>query len=110
MLITEIEAADPSDDYYYPKLLLEMIKHHVNGEEPNEGMSDEAKQARTIDLSALGLTVFRPQKRVDGRDRRRLAEPYGDVGHRGDISVLSLSRLAVDPGRVRRDGVWQARR
>jgi hemerythrin superfamily protein len=43
-LIAEIEASDPSDDYYDSKLkvLSEMIKHHVNEEEQRGGMFAEA--------------------------------------------------------------------
>lgn len=47
-LIAEIEASDPSDDYYDSKfdVLSEIIKHHVKKEERKEGMFAESKQAR----------------------------------------------------------------
>ena len=44
-LIVEIEASDPSDDYFDNKVhvLSEMIRHHVTEEEQKDGMFDEAK-------------------------------------------------------------------
>lgn len=59
-LIAEIEASDPSDDYYDSKVhvLSEMIKHHVKEEEQKDGMFAEAKQARKLDLDALGAQMF----------------------------------------------------
>jgi len=59
-LIAEIEASDPSDDYYDSKVhvLSEMIKHHVKEEEQKDGMFAEAKQARKMDLDALGAQMF----------------------------------------------------
>ena len=59
-LISEIQASDPSDDYYDSKVhvLSEMIKHHVKEEEQKDGMFDEAKQARKMDLAALGEQLF----------------------------------------------------
>ena len=59
-LIGEIQASDPSDDYYDSKVhvLSEMIKHHVKEEEQKDGMFDEAKQARKMDLDALGEQLF----------------------------------------------------
>lgn len=59
-LIAEIEASDPSDDYYDSKVhvLSEMIKHHVKEEEQKEGMFAEAKQARKMDLLELGAQLF----------------------------------------------------
>lgn len=45
VLIAEIMAADPSDDFYDArvKVLSEMIKHHVNEEEKRDGMFAQAK-------------------------------------------------------------------
>ncbi len=59
-LIGEIQASDPVDDYYDSKVhvLSEMIKHHVKEEEQKDGMFDEAKQARKMDLDALGEQLF----------------------------------------------------
>jgi hemerythrin superfamily protein len=55
-LIAEIEASDPSDDYYDSKVkvLSEMIKHHVKEEEQKDGMFAEARQSKKMDLAALG--------------------------------------------------------
>ena len=59
-LIAEIQASDPSDDYYDSKVhvLSEMIKHHVKEEEQKEGMFAEAKSARKMDLAELGRQMF----------------------------------------------------
>ena len=59
-LIAKIEASDPSDDYYDSKVhvLSEMIKHHVKEEEQKDGMFDEAKQSKKLDLVALGAQMF----------------------------------------------------
>ena len=44
-LIAEIQASDPSDDYFDNKVhvLSELIKHHLKEEEQKDGMFDEAK-------------------------------------------------------------------
>jgi hemerythrin superfamily protein len=58
-LIAEIEASSPSDDYFDSKVhvLSEMIKHHVKEEEQKDGMFDEAKGARKMDLDELGAQM-----------------------------------------------------
>jgi hemerythrin superfamily protein len=59
-LIAQIEASDPSDDYFDSKVhvLSEMIKHHVKEEEQAGGMFAEARGARKMDLAALGQQMF----------------------------------------------------
>jgi hemerythrin superfamily protein len=59
-LIAEIQASDPSDDYYDSKVhvLSEMIKHHVKEEEQADGMFAEARAAKKLDLQALGQQMF----------------------------------------------------
>jgi hemerythrin superfamily protein len=59
-LIAKIEASDPSDDYYDSKVhvLSEMIKHHVKEEEQKDGMFDEARHAKKLDLVALGARML----------------------------------------------------
>jgi hypothetical protein len=54
-LIAEIEASNPSDDFFDAKVkvLSEMIEHHVKEEEQRGGMFAKAKQSR-LDLKALG--------------------------------------------------------
>jgi hemerythrin superfamily protein len=54
-LISEIQDASPSDDYFDAKVtvLSEMIKHHVKEEEQPGGMFAEAKKSK-MDLQALG--------------------------------------------------------
>jgi hemerythrin superfamily protein len=56
MLIAEIMAADPKDDFYDArvKVLSEMIKHHVKEEEEPGGMFAQAKKGKGIDFDALG--------------------------------------------------------
>jgi hemerythrin superfamily protein len=65
-LIAEIVASDPSDDYYDSKVhvLSEMIKHHVKEEEQKEGMFDEAKRARKMDLNALGAKMLERKQQL----------------------------------------------
>lgn len=55
MLIAEILAGDPEDDFYEAnvKVLSEMIKHHVKEEEQRDGMFAQAKSS-DMDLEALG--------------------------------------------------------
>ncbi len=59
-LIIQIQASDPADDYYQPKVhvLFEMIKHHVNEEEKPGGMFAAAKACKQLDLAALGEKMF----------------------------------------------------
>jgi hypothetical protein len=56
MLIAELEAGSPDDDYYDAKVkvLSEEIKHHVKEEErPSEGIFAKARD-KDLDLDALG--------------------------------------------------------
>ncbi len=59
-LIAEIEASDPSDDYFDSKVhvLSEMIKHHVREEEKPDGMFAESQQSRKMDLEELGRALL----------------------------------------------------
>jgi hemerythrin superfamily protein len=59
-LIAKIQASGPSDDYYDSQVhvLSEMIKHHVKEEEQKDGMFDEAKQSKKMDLASLGAQMF----------------------------------------------------
>jgi hemerythrin superfamily protein len=59
-LIAKIKASGPSDDYFDSQVhvLSEMIKHHVKEEEQKDGMFDEAKQSKKLDLAALGAQMF----------------------------------------------------
>lgn len=65
-LIADIKASDPSDDYFDSKVkvLSEMIKHHVKEEEQPGGMFAEAKQARKLDLLALGQKLARRKEEL----------------------------------------------
>jgi len=64
VLIAEIEAGSPGDQYYDAKVkvLSEMIKHHVKEEEKKQGnMFAEAKKA-SVDTKALGERMAREKK------------------------------------------------
>jgi galactokinase len=55
MLISEILAGSPNDEFYDAKVkvLSEMIKHHVKEEEQRDGLFAQAREAE-IDLDELG--------------------------------------------------------
>jgi len=55
ILIAELEAGTPEDDYYDAKVkvLSEEIKHHVKEEEQRGGIFSQAREAE-IDLAGLG--------------------------------------------------------
>jgi hemerythrin superfamily protein len=71
MLVEEIEAGKPGDDYYDArmKVLSEMVKHHVKEEEKRDGIFAQAKQS-DLDLVELGLEL---QERKDAlmKEQRR---------------------------------------
>jgi hemerythrin superfamily protein len=66
-LIAEIEASDPSDDYFDSKVhvLSEMIKHHVKEEERPDGMFAEAKKSK-MDLADLGRQLSERKRALNG--------------------------------------------
>jgi hypothetical protein len=67
-LIAKIQESSPSDEYFDSQVhvLSEMIKHHVKEEEQKDGMFDEARQARKMDLEALGAELLaRKQELLD---------------------------------------------
>jgi hemerythrin superfamily protein len=66
-LIAEIEASDPSDDYFDSKVhvLSEMIKHHVKEEEKSDGMFAEAKKSK-MDLADLGRQLSERKRVLSG--------------------------------------------
>jgi hypothetical protein len=55
VLIAELEAGSPDDDYYDAKVkvLSEEIKHHVKEEEQKDGVFAQAK-SKGVDLAGLG--------------------------------------------------------
>jgi hypothetical protein len=56
VLINDIEAGSPEDDFYDAKVkvLSEEIKHHVHEEEmPSEGMFAQCRKVEDVDLVAL---------------------------------------------------------
>ncbi|HEX8482584.1 MAG TPA: hemerythrin domain-containing protein [Allosphingosinicella sp.] len=56
MLINEIEAGGPDDDFYEAKVkvLKEQIEHHVKEEEKQQGNLFQQARAAEVDLEALG--------------------------------------------------------
>jgi hypothetical protein len=56
MLINEIEAGGPDDDFYEAKVhvLMEQIEHHVEEEEKSRGNLFQQARAADVDLVALG--------------------------------------------------------
>jgi hemerythrin superfamily protein len=64
VMIAEIEAGNPGDDFYDAKVkvLSEMIKHHVKEEEKRaEGMFAQARDAG-LDVDALGARMAQEKK------------------------------------------------
>jgi hemerythrin superfamily protein len=56
VLVNDIEAAEPSDDYYDAKVkvLQEEIEHHVKEEEKQQGNLFSQARKTDVDLAALG--------------------------------------------------------
>jgi hypothetical protein len=96
-LIAEIEASDPSDDYYDAKLkvLSEMIKHHVNEEEQRGGMFAEAKQSK-MDLAELGAEL-------EQRKQELLLELNGDKPAKRDALAAPRNATRRESMDARRD-------
>jgi hypothetical protein len=66
MLIAEIEAGGPDDEFYDAKVkvLSEQIEHHVEEEEKRvEGMFSQARKAG-LDMDALGATMAAEKKQL----------------------------------------------
>jgi hemerythrin superfamily protein len=66
VLIAEIEAGDPSDDFYDSKVkvLKEEIEHHVEEEElPKKGLFAQAREA-DIDMKAVGDQLIRRKEQL----------------------------------------------
>ena len=77
VLIAEIEAGDPKDQYYDAKVhvLSEQIKHHVHEEEAMlTGMFSQSKRA-DVDLDALGLTLAARKAELVKDYRKALPKP-----------------------------------
>ena len=65
-LISQIEASNPSDEYFDAKVkvLSEMIKHHVREEEKRGGMFAKARAAG-MDLEALGEQLMERKSELE---------------------------------------------
>lgn len=78
VLIAEIEAGEPSDDFYDAKVkvLSEQIEHHVGEEEQRmEGIFSQARHAG-LDMDALGDQLrARKEQLVAGYKANGLAKP-----------------------------------
>lgn len=71
MLIAELLAGSPDDDFYDAKVkvLSEEIKHHVKEEEQRDGMFAQAKKAG-VDLEALGEEMAARKKELMAEFKR----------------------------------------
>ena len=89
VLIAEIEAGGPDDDFYDAKVkvLSEMIEHHVEEEEKRvEGMFAQARKAG-LDMDELGMRM--------ADEKARLIAEYGKTGlPRPEASTLQGTSLA----------------
>ncbi len=89
VLIAEIEAGGPDDEFYDAKVkvLSEMIEHHVKEEEQRvEGMFAQAKKAG-LDMNALGDQM--------AAEKEQLIATYKSGGlPRPEVSTLSGTSLA----------------
>ena len=94
VLIAEIEAGGPSDEFYDAKVkvLKEEIEHHVEEEEkPKEGLFAQAREA-DVDLEALGEQLADAQgSAAEGNRGARAARPRGDDSGRGPGLVAGTS-------------------
>jgi hypothetical protein len=89
VLIAEIEAGGPDDEFYDAKVkvLSEMIEHHVEEEEKRvEGMFSQARKAG-LDMDDLG-------ERMAAEKARLLADYKGAGLPRPELSTLSGTGLA----------------
>jgi hypothetical protein len=74
MLINEIEAGGPDDEFYDAKVkvLQEQIEHHVEEEEKSRGNIFQQARAADVDLEALGRQMAARKEEL-----LRLAETEG---------------------------------
>jgi hypothetical protein len=90
VLIAEIQAGSPEDDYYDAKVkvLSEMIKHHVQEEEKRvEGMFSQARKAG-LDMEALAAQMA-------AEKRKLMAEFDSGMPPKPQAPSLSGTQLAV---------------
>ena len=88
VLIAEIEAGEPSDDFYDAKVkvLKEEIEHHVEEEEkPKQGLFAQARGAE-IDLKAVGEQLLRRKEQLMAEvEASGLPEPETTTLERVDL-------------------------
>jgi hypothetical protein len=93
VLIAEIEAGGPDDEFYEAKVkvLSEMIEHHVKEEEQRvEGMFSQARKAG-LDMDALGERMAAEKAQLIAAYKRR-GTP------RPETSTLRTTTLGQSPG------------
>lgn len=86
ILINDIEAGEPSDDFYSSKVkvLSEEIKHHVHEEEmPSEGMFAQCRKT-DVDLVALGEQML-------ARKQQLLAQAEADGLPPAKLTVVEVA-------------------
>ncbi len=85
VMIAEIEAGEPSDEFYDAKVkvLSEEIEHHVEEEEKRvEGLFAQARKA-DVDLEALGTRMAMHKEGCRPRSRRTAFDARNDHSRRG---------------------------
>ncbi len=106
VLVAELEAGDPEDDYFDAKVkvLTEEIRHHVKEEERPGGLFAQARKA-DLDLEALGKKLKSCKKALLSRiDANGLPAPETrtfrevEIGRGKDAGEESPSRTDRDPG------------
>jgi hemerythrin superfamily protein len=88
VLIAEIEAGGPSDEYYDAKVkvLSEQIEHHVEEEEKRlEGMFSQARKAG-LDMEALGLQLAERKANLE------VSYVKGDLP-KPELSTLEITQI-----------------
>ena len=102
VLINEIEAGSPSDDFYDAKVkvLKEEIEHHVKEEEKQSGNIFYQARRTDVDLDALGeQMLLRKQELMSQAEAGELppAEPRTFAGGEGEAVADDASTPAEAP-------------
>ncbi|HWE47079.1 MAG TPA: hemerythrin domain-containing protein [Caulobacteraceae bacterium] len=107
VLVAELEAGDPGDDYFDAKVkvLSEDIRHHIKEEERPGGLFAQARKA-DLDLDALGRQLkARKKALLQQIDADGLPRPEIRTFSEVEIGRAKTARGAKAPGaRARQDG------
>ena len=93
VLINDIEAGSPDDDFYDAKVtvLSEEIKHHVEGRGDARRRHVRAGRKTDVDLVALRDAMKARQGRTDGAGQRRGPAPGAAQGGQSAGCLISMS-------------------